>query len=80
VPNNSTESDSGCEDFVFGANEVYSVNIVMSTGSGQCTPSKVHGQPMILQRDIGRIKPLRIQAARTALTESSRVFGAFPFS
>jgi hypothetical protein len=50
-------------DLVFGVNEVYSINIVMSTGTGDAQESKQF-KTTVLQRDVEKSYNLKLKASR----------------
>ncbi|KAI8853396.1 peptidase M24, structural domain-containing protein [Chytridium lagenaria] len=65
-------------DFIFMDNEVYSINIAMSTGAGTLRHSE--HKPTVLQRDVQHMYNLKLKASRAALNDITRTFGVFPFS
>ncbi|KAJ3280894.1 hypothetical protein HDU76_009058, partial [Blyttiomyces sp. JEL0837] len=67
------------EELVFGENEVYSINIFMSTGTGSISESP-HHETTILQRDVGKTYNFKLAASRLAFNDISKTFGVFPFS
>ncbi|KAI9209287.1 proliferation associated protein [Polychytrium aggregatum] len=68
------------DDFVFEEHQAYSVNIVMTSGSGKAKSSDDPRQTLILQRDANQTYNLKLKAARAALSVASETFGFFPFA
>ncbi|KAJ3214884.1 putative metalloprotease arx1 [Dinochytrium kinnereticum] len=66
------------EPFIFMDNEVYAINVVMSTGSGSLRPTA--DRPTVLQRDVQKLYNFKLKASRHAYNDISRTFGVFPFS
>jgi methionine aminopeptidase len=67
------------EELIFGVNEVYSINILMSTGSGESRESKI-AKPTILQRDVQKSYNFRLQASRSAFNDVVNNFSVMPFA
>ncbi|KAJ3101163.1 putative metalloprotease arx1 [Phlyctochytrium planicorne] len=66
------------DPFIFMDNEVYGINIIMSTGTGT-SKSALH-KPTVFQRDVQSNYSFKLKASRFAFNDLSRTFGVFPFS
>ncbi|KAJ3382530.1 Proliferation-associated protein 2G4 [Lobulomyces angularis] len=67
------------DDFEFKTNEVYSVNIVISSGSGQLRES-LDEEFGILQRDVNQKYNLKLKSSKICLETAMKHFSVFPFS
>ncbi|CAI7749438.1 unnamed protein product [Closterium sp. NIES-54] len=67
------------EDFEFEANEVYAVDIVMSSGEGK--PKLVdEKQTMVYKRAVDKAYSLKLKASRAIFSEISQKFSIMPFT
>ncbi|KAJ3065073.1 hypothetical protein HDU98_011529 [Podochytrium sp. JEL0797] len=76
IPNST---DPSTHDFTFGENEVISINIVLSTGTGYTNESTVHNTT-VLQRDVSAAQGFKLKASRSTFNTVVKTFGVFPFS
>ncbi|KAJ3052110.1 putative metalloprotease arx1 [Rhizophlyctis rosea] len=74
---NVLDPSNPTEPFTFQSSEAYSLNIFVSTGTGQLQPSPL--RPTIFQRDVTINYPLKLKSARQLLQTVSHTFGVFPF-
>ncbi|KAI9271685.1 peptidase M24, structural domain-containing protein [Phascolomyces articulosus] len=65
-------------DFEIEANQVYQLNIVMTTGNGKTKPAE--HKPCVFQRDVNKSYQLKMKAARTAYNEINSKYTVFPFA
>ncbi|KAI9488147.1 peptidase M24, structural domain-containing protein [Zychaea mexicana] len=65
-------------DFEIEANQVYQLNIVMTTGDGKVKPAE--HKPCVFQRDVNKSYQLKMKAARTAYNEINSKYTVFPFA
>ncbi|RIB04829.1 peptidase M24, structural domain-containing protein [Gigaspora rosea] len=65
-------------DFIINSNEVYTINILMSTGNGLIRESDL--KPTIYQRNVNEVYNLKLKAARTVFKKISDNYSVFPFS
>jgi len=66
------------EEFEFEENEVYCVDILMSTGEGKAKESEA--RTTVFKRAVDQTYLLKTQAARTALNDINKKFPTFPFT
>eukprot|EP00210_Caulerpa_lentillifera_P001024 g987.t1 len=76
---NKTSPEHRVDDDEFEENEVYAVDIVMSTGDGK-TRMLDEKETMIYKRALDREYNLRLKAARFVFTEINRRFPTMPFT
>jgi len=76
---NKPSPEHKVEDGVFEENEVYAVDIVMSTGDGK-TRIVDEKETMIYKRALDREYNLRLKASRSVFSEINRKFPTMPFS
>ncbi|KAK9678979.1 hypothetical protein K7432_016475 [Basidiobolus ranarum] len=69
--------ESFVEEFVFEENEVYTLNVFMSTGEGKIT--ELEHRPTIYQRDVNQNYSLKLKAARALFNHVNETFSVFPF-
>lgn len=74
-----TEGDMSFEAFDFEFDQVYSVNIIMSSGSGLTRVSPCHSH-QVLQRDVNVVYPLKMKSARAVLSDLTKTYSVFPFA
>ncbi|KAJ3238361.1 hypothetical protein HDU81_008001 [Chytriomyces hyalinus] len=67
-------------DFTFGENEVISLNIVLSTGTGLSAQESSSHPTTLLQRDVNAAQGFKLKSSRAAFNAITRTFGVFPFS
>ncbi|ORX93563.1 Creatinase/aminopeptidase [Basidiobolus meristosporus CBS 931.73] len=65
------------EEYVFEENEVYTLNIFMSTGEGKV--NELEHKPTIYQRDVNQSYSLKLKAARALFNHINETFSVFPF-
>lgn len=71
--------DTRVEDFEFEENEVYAVDIVMSSGEGK--PKLVdEKQTMVYKRAVDRSYSLKLKASRAIFSEINQKFAIMPFT
>lgn len=75
---NKTDADQQVEEFKFEVNEVYAVDIVMSTGEGKTREGE--GRTTIYKRAPEVAYNLKMKAARTLMAEVSKRFSTMPFT
>ncbi|CAG8851802.1 23379_t:CDS:2, partial [Racocetra persica] len=66
------------DDFVINTNEVYTINVLMSTGIGLVKESEF--KPTIYQRNVNEVYNLKLKAARTVFKKITDTYSVFPFS
>ncbi|KAF9915105.1 Proliferation-associated protein 2G4 [Lobosporangium transversale] len=67
------------QDFVFVANEAYTLNILISTGEDGGCKEGIQ-RPTVFARNVHENYNLKLKAARAAFNQISTQFGVFPFS
>jgi len=72
-------TDQKVEEFTFQENEVYAIDIVMSTGDGKPKESGA-ARTTIYKRAIDQNYNLKLKAARYVLNEINQHFPTFPFT
>ncbi|KAF9355835.1 Proliferation-associated protein 2G4 [Mortierella sp. NVP85] len=65
-------------EFVFVANEAYTLNILISSGDGACKDGA--NKPSVFSRNVHQNYSLKLQSAREAFSEINKRFGVFPFA
>lgn len=65
-------------DFEIEANQVYQLNIILTTGDG--TVKNTEYKPFVYQRDVNKSYQLKMKSARQAYTEINAKHTVFPFS
>jgi len=65
-------------EFVFVANEAYTLNILISSGDGTCKEGAT--KPSVFSRNVHQNYNLKLQSAREAFSEINKRFGVFPFA
>ncbi|KAI8374326.1 peptidase M24, structural domain-containing protein [Radiomyces spectabilis] len=65
-------------DFQIEANQVYQLNVVLTSGSGKVKFSEY--KPFVFQRDVNRSYNLKMKSARLAYTQINEKHTVFPFS
>ncbi|KAI8978468.1 peptidase M24, structural domain-containing protein [Pilobolus umbonatus] len=65
-------------DFEIEADQVYQINIMMSTGDGQVKNTEY--KPFVYQRDVNKSYQLKLKSARQAYTEINDQHTVFPFA
>ncbi|KAI9228644.1 MAG: peptidase M24, structural domain-containing protein [Piptocephalis tieghemiana] len=68
------------EETVVTPGDVWSLNILCSTGTGTAPRAVGDGSPMIYQRDVNASHALRLKAARALYSHVDRHFPVFPFA
>ena len=66
------------EEFAFEKAQVYTVDVVMSTGAGK--PTVRDGRVTVFKRNIQNKYQLRSDAARSLVAQVDKSFSTFPFS
>ncbi|KAG0369255.1 peptidase M24, structural domain-containing protein [Gamsiella multidivaricata] len=72
------EENRPVQDFVFVANEAYTLNILISSGDGTCREGA--SRPTIYARNVHQNYNLKLKSARAAFNEIGTKFGVFPFT
>jgi curved DNA binding protein len=75
---NKADQDHQAEDITFEANEVYSVDIVMSTGTGKTREGDA--RTTVFKRAPEVTYNLKMKASRTLMAEVSKRFSTMPFT
>lgn len=70
--------DQQVDEFEFKENEVYGLDIVMTTGSGKFRETSI--KPTVYKRETEQQYSLRSNAARAVLKEVSTTFQNLPFT
>lgn len=78
IMNVPDEENRPVQDFVFVANEAYTLNILISSGDGTCREGAM--KPTVFSRNVHQNYNLKLKSARAAFNEISNDFGVFPFS
>ncbi|KAF9178631.1 Proliferation-associated protein 2G4 [Haplosporangium sp. Z 767] len=78
ILNVSDEENRPVQDFVFVANEAYTINVLISSGDGSCREGA--GKPTVYARNVHENYNLKLKSARAAFNEISTEFGVFPFT
>ncbi|KAG0282308.1 Proliferation-associated protein 2G4 [Linnemannia gamsii] len=78
IMNVPDEENRPVQDFVFVANEAYTLNILISSGDGSCREGAM--KPTVFSRNVHQNYNLKLKSARAAFNEISNDFGVFPFS
>ncbi|CAO3672498.1 unnamed protein product [Rhizopus stolonifer] len=65
-------------DFEIEANQVYQINIVLTTGDGQV--KNTDSKPFVYQRDVNKSYQLKMKSARAAYAEVNANYTVFPFA
>jgi len=72
------EMDQKVEDSSFELNEVYSIDIVMSTGDGK--PKEMQSRTTVFKRSVDKNYMLKMRSSRTLFNEVNAKFPALPFT
>jgi len=72
------EAEQRVEDSCFELNEVYSLDIVMSTGDGK--PKEMQSRTTIFKRSVDKNYMLKMRSSRTLFNEVNAKFPALPFT
>ena len=72
------EADQRVEDFQFEDAQVYTVDVVMSTGSGK--PIQRDARTTVFKRAVDQSYRLKMKASRYVFNEVNRRFDTFPFT
>lgn len=72
------ETDSKVETFEYESNQVYTVDIFMSTGEGN--PVQREARTTVFKRAVDKSYSLRMKASRYVFNEMNKRFPTFPFS
>jgi len=75
---NRTDVDQHVEEFQFEQNEVYVIDIVMSTGEGKAKEGDV--RTTVFKRALDRNYSLKLQASRQVFSEIQKKFPVFAFT
>jgi curved DNA binding protein len=75
---NKPTADQQVEEFTFAQDEVYSVDIVMSTGEGK--PKEFEARTTVYKRAVDQNYSLKLAAARKVFSEVNSRFPALPFT
>ena len=77
IPNAVDEDDKKTEDFTFEENEVYVIDILMSTGEGTVKPGETK---TTVYRKTDQMYQLKLNASRYVIGEVNKRFNKFPFT
>lgn len=72
------DTDQKVEDFSFELNEVYSIDVAMSTGDGK--PKEMQSRTTIFKRSVDKNYMLKMRSSRTLFNEINSKFPALPFT
>mmetsp|Transcript_6631 Transcript_6631/g.10015 ORF Transcript_6631/g.10015 Transcript_6631/m.10015 type:complete len:388 (+) Transcript_6631:98-1261(+) len=72
------EGEQKAEECTFEANEVYAVDVAMSTGEGK--PRDMDTRTTVYKRNVDRTYNLKMKASRAMFSEISKKFPTLPFS
>jgi len=72
------DTDQKVEDFSFELNEVYSIDVAMSTGDGK--PKEMISRTTIFKRSVDKNYMLKMRSSRTLFNEINSKFPALPFT
>jgi len=75
---NKPDVDQNVDETTFEVNEVYVIDIVMSTGEGK--PKELTNRTTVFKRAVDRAYSLKLQAARTVFSEIQQKFPALAFT
>jgi len=75
---NKTEVDQKVDEIEFAPNEVYAIDIVMSTGDGK--PREIDERTTVYKRSMDTVYKLKTKTARLILSEIDKQFPTFPFT
>ncbi|KAI9015567.1 Erbb3 binding protein 1 [Hyaloraphidium curvatum] len=78
-PAAATQTRAKDEDHVFEAGQVWTVNVLMSSGDGK-VKEKAEVKPTVYQRNVNKTFNLKLKVSRTVYNEISKRFSVFPFS
>jgi len=73
-----TEVDQNVEEFAFEMNQVYVIDITMSTGEGKTR--EVESRTTVFKRAVDRAYQLKVQASRAILSEIQKNAPILPFN
>ncbi|KAI9321500.1 peptidase M24, structural domain-containing protein [Dichotomocladium elegans] len=76
-PQDMTVQDLEKYDFVIEPNQVYQMNIVLTSGDGKVRTAEE--KPQVFQRDVNKSYQLKLKGARMAYAEVNDKFTVFPF-
>lgn len=74
----TTTPEENVDEFEFGLNEVYCIDVVMSTGEGKGKETELRST--VWKRDVEQSYLLKTQKARQFISEVNRRFPALPFT
>jgi curved DNA binding protein len=72
------DTDQKVEDSCFELNEVYSIDIAMSTGEGK--PKEMEARTTVFKRSVDKNYMLKMRSSRTLFNEINTKFPALPFT
>jgi len=72
------EMDQKVDDSSFELNEVYSIDVVMSTGEGK--PKEMQSRTTVFKRSVDKNYMLKMRSSRTLFNEVNAKFPALPFT
>jgi len=75
---NRAQQDQKVEEFTFAENEIYAIDIVMSSGEGKA--KEMETRTTIYKRAVDTNYLLKLKAARYVLNEVNNRFATFPFT
>eukprot|EP01128_Nolandella_sp_AFSM9_P011297 TRINITY_DN7_c9_g1_i1.p1 TRINITY_DN7_c9_g1~~TRINITY_DN7_c9_g1_i1.p1 ORF type:complete len:377 (+),score=126.29 TRINITY_DN7_c9_g1_i1:58-1188(+) len=75
---NKADVENQAEEFVFETNQVYGIDIVMSTGEGRSR--ELTNRTTVYKRAVDRNYQLKLQASRAVFSEINKKFPSLPFT
>lgn len=75
----TSQSRSKEEDHVFEAGQVWTINVLMSSGDGK-VKERSDLKPTVYQRNSNKTFNLKLKVSRTVFNEIQKRFGTFPFT
>jgi len=75
---NKTDVDQKVDEIEFAPNEVYAIDIVMSTGDGK--PKEMDERTTVYKRSLDAVYKLKSKTSRSILSEIDKQFPTFPFT
>jgi curved DNA binding protein len=73
-----SDVDHKVDEIEFAPNEVYAIDIVMSTGEGK--PSEIMDRPTVYKRQSDSVYQLKMKASRAVFSDVKTKFPTFPFT
>jgi methionyl aminopeptidase len=80
VISNILSLEKPIQSFVVEVNDVFCIDVVMSTGTGKVVRESDKHRPTIFKRAVEESYMLKLKTSRQLFQEVSKTFGTFPFS